>query len=196
MKICKIKNISHNQFYNIINKTLPKSVLVNFQKKYITKYFFRYIIDNNNFISICAIIKNKCVGLLIVNLNKKKFSFKFLIITFYFALKAFFKNKRKILHKLFHIKFSQRKIFHSRDVINYNYAEILYIGVDKNFRRKKIGQKLLIFFEEKIKKKIKKIIVSSENSYEAVKFYKHNNYKIIGNESRFNKKNILLVKKL
>lgn len=198
MKVCKIKDISKNQFYNIIKKTLKNSVLVDFPKEYIVNIFFKHISDEKNFISLCALIKNKCVGILIVDLKKKSFSFKFQLITFYFAFKAFLFNKKKfILKKIFNVKFSKIKFIKKKNnEINHNYSEILYIGVDKNFRRNKIGYNLLNFFEKVIKKKINNIIVSSENSYEAIKFYKYNNFQIIGKQSRYRKLNILLKKKL
>ena len=101
-----------------------------------------------------------------------------------------------LFFKLFGVRFAARKIFKKFEDNYIDSAEIIYIAVENKYRKKGIGRKLIIEASKKLDKYHKFIITSSENSKPVINFYKRNNFNIIGYETRFKKKNVLMVKVL
>ena len=108
-------------------------------------------------------------------------------MTLLYAIKSFFFKDKYIFFKLYFLLFKKKKLQFNETNPELNSAEIIYICVDRKFRKKGIGKKLISLSIKKLKKNHKNLVTSSENSREAINFYISNNFKKIGSEKRYNK---------
>lgn len=71
--------------------------------------------------------------------------------------------------------------------INLDFIDIFKIYVDENFRRKKIGNKLLAFVNETaVNNNIYKILLEvRENNVVAINFYKNNDFKFVAKRNNY-----------
>ena len=196
MKIYNLSNRDEKNFMYLVNNNLKNSVIFNFPKKFITNNFLNEITDDKNFLSLISKKDGKPAGIIIIKKKNTDFSINFKIITLLYAIKSFFVKDKNIFFKLYFLLFKQKKLHYNENYSELNSAEIIYICVDRKFRKKGIGKKLISLSIKKLKKNHKILITSSENSKEALNFYISNNFKKIGFEKRHKKTNILLIKNL
>ena len=196
MKIYKIDNTHKKQIYHLIKRNLKKSIIFTLSKKFITDVFLKQICNEQKFFSIQCKKKNNSVGFIIVKKKYVNFSIFFYITTFFYALNCFIKKDKLIFFKLFSAFFKKRKVNKSSKMFINDSAEIIYICVEKKYRKKRIGKKLISYSTKYLKSDHKYLITSSENSPKVINFYLKNKFKKIGIETRYKKKNILMIRKL
>lgn len=196
MKIIKLSKKDKKNFVYLVKKNLINSVIFGLPEYFIKHYFFREIINSKKYISLICKIKKRPAGIIIVKKKNVNFSFNLKIITIFYCLISFLTKDLKIFFKFYFIFFKRLKI-NKKNYIKYKKsAEIIYICVDKKFRNKEVGTKLINFSIKNIIKSHMNLITSSENSNEAFNFYLTNGFKKIGLEKRYKKDNILMLKKL
>ena len=196
MKIYKIDNTHKKQIYHLIKRNLKKSIIFTLSKKFITEVFFKQICNEQKFLSVHCKNKKNSVGFIAVKKKYGNFSIFFFITTFFYALHCFIKKDKSIFLKLFSAFFKKRIINKNSTIFVNDSAEIIYICVEKKFRKKGIGKKLISYSAKYLKSDHKYVITSSENSPKVINFYLKNKFKKIGIETRYKKKNILMIKKL
>ena len=196
MKIHKISEKDKEVFIYLIKRNLINSVIFGLPDIFIKKYFFKEIINSKKYISLICKFKKKPAGIIIIKKKNCYFSFTLQFLTIFYCLISFFLKDINILFKFYYIFFKRVNIKKKYNNIFNVSAEIIYVCVDKKFRKKGIGSELIIHSLKKINKKHNFLITSSENSKEAIRFYEKNNFRKIGTEKRFKKNNILLIKKL
>lgn len=196
MKIHKISEKDKDIFLYLVKRNLINSVIFGLSDNFIKKHFFKEIINSKKYISLICKFKKKPAGMIIIKKKNSYFSFSLKLLTVINSLICFFFKDINILIKFYYILFKRVNIKKNYYKIYNNSAEIIYVCVDKKFRKKGIGSKLINYSTKKINKNHIFLITSSENSKEAIRFYKKNNFRKIGTEKRFKKNNILLIKKL
>ena len=196
MKIYKIDNTDKKKIYHLIKRNLKKSIIFTLSKKFITDSFLKQICNEQKFLSIQFKNKNNSLGFIVVKKKYANFSIFFFITTFFYALHCFIKKDRSIFLKLFSTFFKKRIINKNNTKFINDSAEIIYICVDNNYKKKGIGKKLIAYSTKYLKSDHKYVITSSENSPKIINFYLKNKFKKIGIETRYKKKNILMIRKL
>ena len=196
MKINNLNKRDYKELIKLVRNNLKNSVLFYLSDKFIKFSFFEEVLNNKSFFTLVAKKKHKIMGFIIIKKKFGRFSNKFILKMIVDAFLSTFTRDIFLFFKLFGVRFAARKIFKKFEDNYIDSAEIIYIAVEKKYRKKGIGRKLIIEASKKLDKYHKFIITSSENSKPVINFYKRNNFNIIGYETRFKKKNILMVKVL
>lgn len=173
IKILKHYKIETKLFQEF-KKIKPDSLICSFSKILFEKYF-NYLKKNKGII-IIAYKSKQIVGILIFERSSK------------ITLDFLEKNKFEILLNLFLSKYlSDKKILFFL-VINYFFFKkkikffknnILLIAVNKNYRRKKIGKRMITFLRKKIKQSI--FVMTDRSNNLAKSFYKQNKFYFLKN---------------
>ena len=196
MKINNLNSKDNKTLLKLVRNNLKNSVLFYLSDNFIKFSFFREILKNRSFFSLIAKDKGEPLGIIIIKKKLGVFSNNLYVKILIDALMSTFTRDLSIFLKLLNIKFSKRKIVKKFKINNFDCAEIIYIAVENKHRNKGIGKKLISKASKILSKKHKFLITSSENSKQVIKFYKANNFINIGYETRFKKKNILMLKNL
>ena len=196
MKINNLNKRDYKELIKLVRNNLKNSVLFYLSDKFIKFSFFEEVLNNKSFFTLVAKKKHEIMGFIIIKKKFGSFSNKFILKMIVDAFLSTFTRDIFLFFKLFGVRFAARKIFKKFEDNYIDSAEIIYIAVEKKYRKKGIGRKLIIEASKKLDKYHKFIITSSENSKPVINFYKRNNFNIIGYETRFKKKNILMVKVL
>lgn len=196
MKINNLNKRDYKELIKLVRNNLKNSVLFYLSDKFIKFSFFEEVLNNKSFFTLVAKKKHEIMGFIIIKKKFGRFSNKFILKMIVDAFLSTFTRDIFLFFKLFGVRFATRKIFKKFEDNYIDSAEIIYIAVEKKYRKKGIGRKLIIEASKKLDKYHKFIITSSENSKPVINFYKRNNFNIIGYETRFKKKNVLMVKVL
>jgi len=196
MKIQKLSENDRNNFVYLVKNNLINSVIFGLPEQFIKRHFFKEIINSKKYVSLICKFRKEPAGMIIIKKKNINLSITIKIITIFYSFISFFIKDTKIFFKFYFILFKKIDINKKNYIIYNNSAEIIYICVDKKYRNKKIGSKLINFSIKKIIKNHINLITSSENSKEALKFYLTNGFKKIGSERRYKKNNILMIKNL
>lgn len=196
MKIQKLSEKDRNNFVYLVKNNLINSVIFGLPEQFIKRHFFKEIINSKKYVSLICKFRKEPAGMIIIKKKNINLSITIKIITIFYSFISFFIKDTKIFFKFYFILFKKINM-NKKNYIKYNNsAEILYICVDKKYRNKKIGSKLINFSIQNIIRGHMNLITSSENSKEALKFYLTNGFKKIGSERRYKKNNILMIKNL
>jgi len=196
MKIQKLSEKDRNSFVYLFKNNLVNSVIFGLPEQFIKRHFFKEITNSKKYVSLICKFRKEPAGMIIIKKKNINLSITIKIITIFYSFISFFIKDTKIFFKFYFILFKKIDINKKNYIIYNNSAEIIYICVDKKYRNKKIGSKLINFSIKKIIKNHINLITSSENSKEALKFYLTNGFKKIGSEKRYKKNNILMIKYL
>jgi ribosomal protein S18 acetylase RimI-like enzyme len=173
--IKKLKNskIGINLF-NELKKIKPDSLICSFSHILVEKYF-DYLKKNQGII-VSAFKFNKIIGILIFEKSSKN------------TLDFLANNKLKIFLNLFFSKdlLDKKKLFslifnffffkkHSKFFKN----NIVLFAINKRFRGKHIGKKMVSYLRTKVKEKI--YVMTDNCNYSAKYFYKKNNFIFLNN---------------
>ena len=196
MKIQKLSEKDRNSFVYLFKNNLVNSVIFGLPEQFIKRHFFKEITNSKKYVSLICKFRKEPAGMIIIKKKNINLSITIKIITIFYSFISFFIKDTKIFFKFYFILF--KKIYMNKKYhIKYNNsAEIIYICVDKKYRNKKIGSKLINFSTQNIIRGHMNLVTSSENSKEALKFYLTNGFKKIGSERRYKKNNILMIKNL
>jgi len=196
MKIQKLSEKDRNNFVYLVKNNLINSVIFGLPEQFIKRHFFKEIINSKKYVSLICKFRKEPAGMIIIKKKNINLSITIKIITIFYSFISFFIKDTKIFFKFYFILFKKINM-NKKNYIKYNNsAEIIYICVDKKYRNKKIGSKLINFSIQNIIRGNMNLITSSENSKEALKFYLTNGFKKIGSERRYKKNNILMIKNL
>ena len=196
MKINNLNKRDYKELIKLVRNNLKNSVLFYLSDKFIKFSFFEEVLNNKSFFTLVAKKKHEIFRFIIIKKKFRIFSNKFILKMIVDAFLSTFTRDIFLFFKLFGVRFATRKIFKKFEDNYIDSAEIIYIAVENKYRKKGIGRKLIIEASKKLDKYHKFIITSSENSKPVINFYKRNNFNIIGYETRFKKKNVLMVKVL
>ena len=196
MKIQKLSENDRNNFVYLVKNNLINSVIFGLPEQFIKRHFFKEIINSKKYVSLICKFRKEPAGMIIIKKKNINLSITIKIITIFYSFISFFIKDTKIFFKFYFILFKKIDINKKNYIIYNNSAEIIYICVDKKYRNKKIGSKLINFSTQNIIRGHMNLVTSSENSKEALKFYLTNGFKKIGSERRYKKNNILMIKNL
>jgi ribosomal protein S18 acetylase RimI-like enzyme len=196
MKIQKLSEKDRDSFVYLFKNNLVNSVIFGLPEQFIKRHFFKEITNSKKYVSLICKFRKEPAGMIIIKKKNINLSITIKIITIFYSFISFFIKDTKIFFKFYFILFKKIHMNKKYYIKYNNSAEIIYICVDKKYRNKKIGSKLINFSTQNIIRGHMNLVTSSENSKEALKFYLTNGFKKIGSERRYKKNNILMIKYL
>lgn len=168
MSRIKIKLLKNNKnsvatIVKIHQQSLKNNILANFGNKFLTRMYAGICNDKNNLILV-AVIKDRIVGYIALNFLKEDFikhiKFQDILI--------FLKNLISKPYLIFSL-FCQ--LSHHENYPEQNSSEISHFAVLKSYRKKGIGNKLILRSINISKKKKKGFVKTKTNNYKLSNFY-------------------------